>query len=94
MKSESNQKIGKKKYLTKLKSCVMMGAALLLIAQTSCVWNSNENVKNWKIYQPSTLKLQKNVPIQTLDGVYTPQVNEIWHSDDRFRKVENELNLR
>ena len=26
-----------------------------------------------------------------IDGIYTPQTNEIWHSDARFRKLEREI---
>jgi hypothetical protein len=43
------------------------------------------------IYQPSTLRLEKGKAIQTIDGTYTPQTNEIWHSDARFRKLEREI---
>jgi hypothetical protein len=43
------------------------------------------------IYQPSTLRLEKGKAIQTIDGIYTPQTNEIWHSDARFRKIEREI---
>jgi hypothetical protein len=47
-------------------------------------------VKNLNIYQTSTLRLEKNRKVQTLDGIYTPQDDEIWHSDARFRKLERE----
>tara|TARA_Y100000114_G_scaffold151541_1_gene168422 strand:+ start:14922 stop:15143 length:222 start_codon:yes stop_codon:yes gene_type:complete len=40
------------------------------------------------IYQPSIIKLKGGESIQTADGVYTPQFDEIWHSDKRFRELE------
>ena len=43
------------------------------------------------IYQPSTLNLAEGVPIQSKAGVYTPQTDEVWHSDARFRKLEREV---
>jgi hypothetical protein len=43
------------------------------------------------IYQPSTIRLKANVPIQTTDGIYTPQTDEVWHSDARFRRLEREI---
>jgi hypothetical protein len=29
--------------------------------------------------------------IATKDGLHLPQTDEVWHSDARFRAVENEL---
>jgi hypothetical protein len=43
------------------------------------------------IYQPSTLNLAAGIPIQSKNGVYTPQTDEVWHSDARFRKLERQL---
>ena len=92
MKYERNQSKDKKTSLQKLKNCGMLATVLLPMLLTSCVPNSNEKERNLRIYQPSTLRLQKNQQIQTLDGLYTPQVDEVWHSDLRYRKLENELN--
>jgi hypothetical protein len=36
------------------------------------------------------LHLKAGLPVQTVDGIYTPQVDETWHSDARFQAVENE----
>jgi hypothetical protein len=43
------------------------------------------------IYQPSILSLEKGKPVQTKDGIYTPETDEVWHSDKRFRLLEREL---
>lgn len=40
------------------------------------------------IYQPSVLILEKDAKIQTRDGIYTVQEEEIWHSDKRYRELE------
>lgn len=86
-----NLKNGKTKLSRKLKNSALAAIATLLIVQTSCVQNSPEKNQSLNIYQPSTLRLQKDQKIQTLDGVYTPQNDETWHSDARFRKLEREV---
>jgi len=43
------------------------------------------------IYQPSTLTLSPGTTIKTKEGVYTPQLEEIWHSDKRYRDLERSL---
>ncbi len=58
---------------------------------SSCMIKSQEENRRLNIYQPSILRLEKEVPINTLDGVYTPQIDEVWHSDARFRRLEREL---
>jgi hypothetical protein len=49
------------------------------------------SVSDLNIYQPSTLRIKAKTPIQTIDGVYTPQTNEVWHSDARYRRLEREV---
>ena len=50
---------------------------MTLIGLTSCAKDLSQSVQDLNIYQPSTLKLQKSQPIQTEEGVYTPQKNEV-----------------
>lgn len=73
----------------RLKILGLMG--VMLIGLTSCVTNSSVKTQALNIYQPSTLNLIKGTPIETSKGVYTPQQDEIWHSDARFRKLERGL---
>lgn len=40
------------------------------------------------IYQPSILALKAGTPVETKEGVYTPQTDEVWHSDKRYRELE------
>ena len=40
------------------------------------------------IYQPIILRLKSNQTIQTIDGLYTPEKDEVWHSDMRYRTLE------
>ena len=66
----------------------------LMIATTaliSCGPSSSTNVKPLNIYQPSILSLEKGKSITTKDGIYTPQTDEVWHSDARYRKLERDL---
>ena len=74
-----------------LKSLGRLALAAMLIGLISCESVSGPNVSALNIYQPSTLRLIKNKPIQTVEGVYTPQTNEVWHSDARYRRLEREM---
>jgi hypothetical protein len=62
-----------------------------LTVLTSCGNNSSVKTGTLNIYQPSTLNLKKGLTVQTVDGYYTPQQDEIWHSDTRFRKLERQI---
>ena len=59
--------------------------------QTSCGLNFSTKKETLNIYQPSILSLEKNKPVTTKDGIYTPSTDEIWHSDKRFRLLEREI---
>lgn len=37
------------------------------------------------LYSPHFLKLKKDQPVQTSEGVYTPQGDEVWHSDSEYQ---------
>ena len=86
-----SKKTGKMQSFKKLKNLGIAGTAMMLIALTSCGRGSLPSVNNLNIYQPSTLRLKKNNAVQTKDGIYTPQTDEVWHSDARYRKLEREL---
>mgnify|MGYP003132169931 FL=1 len=75
----------------KLRTLGLRAILIALTGLTSCETTSTPSVGNLNIYQPSTLRLEKGKAIQTIDGIYTPQTNEIWHSDARFRKLEREI---
>jgi hypothetical protein len=42
------------------------------------------------LYQPATLLLKGGQRVETVEGVYTPQVDEVWHADARFKLLEAE----
>ena len=86
-----NLKKENKNLFKKLKILGFGGIAIALIGLTSCETISTPNVGNLNIYQPSTLRLKKGEAIQTIDGTYTPQTNEVWHSDARFRRLERQI---
>jgi|LakMenE01Jun11ns_1017448.scaffolds.fasta_scaffold9055735_2 hypothetical protein len=48
----------------------------------------NQIVGKLNIYQPSIIVLEKGKQIETKEGFYTPQSEEVWHSDKRFRELE------
>jgi hypothetical protein len=86
-----SKEIEKMRSFKKLKSLGIAGIVITLIGLTSCGSVSPPSVSNLNIYQPSTLRLKKNNAVQTKDGIYTPQTDEVWHSDARYRKLEREL---
>ena len=75
----------------KSKNYAPLVTVILATALTSCATSLKSNVKNLNIFQPSTLRLKANQKIETIDGLYTPQTDEIWHSDARYRKLEREV---
>jgi hypothetical protein len=52
---------------------------------------SKKNDSTLRLYQPPTLFLEKGKTIHTVEGDYTPQINETWHSQDRYQKLEKQI---
>lgn len=44
----------------------------------------------YPIYQPRTLELTAGLPVQTKNGIYTPQADETWHSPAAYEQVSRE----
>ena len=59
---------------------------------SSC--NSVPKNSTANIYQPLILRLKAKQQIQTSDGAYTPETDEVWHSDMRFRKLERQVTMQ
>lgn len=74
----------------KMKStaCVILAALLISTALTGCGSASLGAADTRRLYQPTVLRLPQGQPIQTTDGLHVPQVDEIWHSDTRYRDLE------
>ena len=77
--------------LKKLKNLGALAIVLTLPVLTCCGSASVSKMSNLNIYQPSTLRLKKNNSVSTKDGIYTPQKDEVWHSDARYRELEREV---
>lgn len=43
------------------------------------------------LHQPPILRIYKDQEIYTRDGKYIPQQDEVWHSDARYRQLEQKL---
>ncbi len=75
----------------------LLGILLLSFWLTSCGSVSREasaSLAESTLYQPPVLRLTKGQQVQTKDGQYHPQADEIWHSDARYRSLEQEnINL-
>jgi hypothetical protein len=79
---------------TKSAACV---AAVMMIASvlpTGCASVSSAPRESLQIYQPRSLRLSAGIPVQTKDGIYRPQVDELWHSAAAYAQLEQEaINL-
>ena len=64
---------------------------LTLFSLTGCEHVSKPKKPTSNIYQAPILRLEQGTRVQTVDGVYEAQTDEVWHSDDRYRKLEREL---
>lgn len=64
---------------------------LTLMLSIGCVTDDAGDFTTLNLHQPSILSLEKGKPINTKDGVYTPQKDEVWHSDKRYRDIERKL---
>jgi hypothetical protein len=73
---------------TVLKLSAILALLLPLTLLTGCASVSQGNADLRRLYQPSILRLQAGQKVQTQDGIYRPQVPEIWHSDPRYRSLE------
>jgi hypothetical protein len=69
----------------------MLAMTLASAVLTSCATASSDAKASLRIYQPRSLRLQAGQEIQTRDGRYSPQVDEIWHSDAAYRELEQGL---
>lgn len=69
--------------------------SLLCLTLAGCC-SDDIRVKNDKVkptspnlFQPPILRLDTGTQVITKDGVYTAVTNEVWHSDARYRDLEN-----
>ena len=58
---------------------------------TGCNSASSARKAGWVIYQPRILSLKAGRPVQTAEGIYTPQVDEVWHSAAAYNALESQL---
>jgi len=81
----------------KFSASVLLVILLLSLLPTGCASASREasaSLAASTLYQPPILRLPAGQEIQTRDGRYRPQADEIWHSDARYRQLEQEnINL-
>lgn len=78
----------------KLWCCVMLGILILSLVQTGCATKPpvvSASLSQSLLVNPPVLRLLAGQTVQTLDGPYQVQQNEIWHSDGRFRVEEQQL---
>ena len=74
-----------------LQNYVTLALLAILLSLTGCETVSSPKEPTLNIYQTPILRVKAGVEIITKDGLYTAQKDEIWHSDERYRKLEQEL---
>ncbi len=86
-KAEQKLKLSK----NKSKAFVILALSVMLSMLTGCGSVLSLKKHTLSIYQPSVLNITAGTEIQTLEGVYEAQTNEVWHSDKRFRELERQV---
>jgi ABC-type sugar transport system substrate-binding protein len=77
-----------KNWKTRLSACALTAALLPLAALTGCNSASRAASDSRLLYQPPVLRLRAGTEVPTPDGTHQPQVDEVWHSDARYRDLE------
>jgi hypothetical protein len=75
----------------KSNACVLSTLLTAMLLLTGCVTASSGNRASLQIYQPRILRLQAGHPVPTVDGIYTPQTDETWHSAAAYESIESQL---
>lgn len=66
-------------------------ATLLSAMLTGCAGASSAPKASLQLYQPRALFLPAGQPVNTTAGIYTPQVDEVWHSAAAYQDLEYQL---
>lgn len=91
MTYSKNPELDKKRLSIKLKNLgiKVILSLLMLLTLSSCSCSTKGS--GLRIYQTPILRLKAGTEVQTEEGLYKTQVDEIWHSDGRFRELEKKL---
>lgn len=72
-------------------ACALLAILAASSSLTGCATASPPPRESPSLYQPPVLRLPQGRPVETQDGVYTPPAPEVWHSDARYRHLEQQL---
>lgn len=86
-----NQEKNVQSWQKKLKNFELKALNILLIGLMCSCCNLNQKKSMPNILQPNILKLTKGTKVETVDGNYVAQSDEVWHSDKRFRDLERTI---
>lgn len=75
----------------KSKNNATLALLIALTLLTGCESVSDAKKADLNIYQTPILRLEAGSKVQTKDGLYTAQEDEVWHSDYRYRLLEREV---
>ena len=86
--SESTQGNALKHWRINSASFVIVALLLILMSLTGCFHVSLPKKPTLNLYQTPVLRIEAGTMVDTKDGIYTAQQDEIWHSDYRYRQLE------
>lgn len=66
----------------------MKAVTLLLTVAllTCCACSSRKTSDSMTLYSPPFIRLKAGSEVRTADGIYKPQVDEVWHSDAEYQR--------
>lgn len=64
---------------------------LLLVWLPSCAQPVPNVSDSMQLFSPDSIHIKAGTEIQTKDGLYKAQVDEIWHSHDQYMKRVQEV---
>lgn len=76
---------------TKSKSSALVTILAATCLLTGCAGGLSADRAGLVIYQPRILSLKAGIPIQAKEGIYTPQMDEVWHSAAEYQALEDQI---
>ncbi len=78
-----------KKWRPSFAACALLAATQTPMWLTGCASASPNGAPPLNVWQPLCLTIEAGAAVPTTDGVYQAQTRETWHSDKRYRDLED-----
>lgn len=70
---------------------ILVIIAAIILSSCSSPQKTAKDFGSLNLYQPPIIILEGGKEVITKEGKYTPQTDETWHSDYRYRELERKL---